>query len=329
MNNITLKEAADMLLSHENILVLAHANPDGDTLGSAFAIKYALPLKNIEVVCDDKLPDRLRFICGGAESLRPENLPDGFMPDLVISVDTASLALAGAFGLSLAGKIDIKFDHHPMSEEFALYNYIESGTASCGEIVADLTGHFGAFKKSAAEALYAAISSDTGCFKYRNVTSDTHRKAAALLDAGIDHSEINKRLFENKTLKEMTAVGVTLESLKFYRGNSVASVCFTNEMKSKYDLDDEDIGDIGSVPRQITGVELGVVIKQKSNNPREFKISMRSGPSVAANELCAMFGGGGHLRAAGGLIEADSGVEAEQMVMERVLAALEEADGRS
>ncbi len=327
MNNITLKKAAEMLLSHDNILVLAHNSPDGDTLGSAFAIKYSMPQKNVVVVCDDKLPERLRFICGGEESLRPDRLSDGFEPELIVSVDTASLALVGEYGKSLAGKIDIKFDHHPMSDEFALYNYIESGTAACGEIITDLIGYLGVLNKSAAEVLYAAISSDTGCFKYRNVTAETHRKAAVLLDTGIDHSDINMRLFENKTHKEMTAARVTLESLKFYRQNSVTSVCFTNEMKLKYNLDDDDIGDISSIPREIAGVELGVVIKQKQDMPREFKISMRSGPTIAANELCAMFGGGGHLRAAGGIIEAESGEEAERFIMTRVLSALEESDG--
>lgn len=318
-----------MLLSHDNIMVLAHISPDGDTLGSAFAVKYSMPQKNIVVVCDDKISERLRFICGSDESLRPDRLPDGFKPELIVSVDTASLALAGEYGKSLAGKIDIKFDHHPMSEEFAIYNYIESGIAACGEIITDLIGYLGVLNKSAAEALYAAISSDTGCFKYRNVTAETHRKAAVLLDAGIDHSDINMRLFENKTHKEMTAARVTMESLKYYRQNSVTSVCFTNEMKQKYDLDDDDIGDISSIPREIAGVELGVVIKQKQNNPREFKISMRSGPTIAANRLCAMFGGGGHLRAAGGIIEADSGEEAERIVMDRVLSALGEPDGRT
>jgi phosphoesterase RecJ-like protein len=329
MNNITLKEAADMLLCHENILILTHISPDGDTLGSAFALKYSMPQKNVVIICDDKLPMRLRFICGGADSLRPDTLPDGFEPGLIVSVDIASLPLAGAYGESLAGKIDLKFDHHPMSDEFARYSYIDGDVSACGEIILDLIGYLGTLSKSAAEALYAAIASDTGSFKYRNVTAETHRKTAVLIDAGIDHSDISTRLFECKTQNEMTAQRVTLETLKYYRQGSVASVCFTNEMKQKYNLDDDDIGDISSIPRQIAGIELSVVIKQKQNNPREFKISMRSGKSIAANELCSIFGGGGHLRAAGALIEADSGEEAERLVMKSVLSALEEPDGRA
>lgn len=326
MNNISLKKAADMLLSHNNILVLTHNSPDGDTLGSAFAIKYTLLQKNIMVVCDDNLPERLRFICDNAESLRPERLPRDIIPDFIVSVDTASLALAGGYGKTLVGKIDLKFDHHPMSEEFAMYNYVDTRAAACGEIIFDLIGYLGNLNKNTAEVLYAAISSDTGCFKYRNVTADTHRKTAVLLDTDIDHSDINTKLFENKSFKEMTAARVALESIKFYRNNSVASICFTNAMKEIYDLNDEDIGDISSIPRSITGVVLGVVLKQKQDDPRVYKISMRSGPTVAANDLCAMFGGGGHLRAAGGFIEADNGEEAEKTVMERVLSALGESD---
>lgn len=328
MNNITLKEAADMLFCHDNILVLTHISPDGDTLGSAFAIKYALPQKNVVIICDDKLPARLRFICGGVDSLRPDTLPDSFEPDFIVSVDIATLALAGEYGESLAGRIDLKFDHHPMSDMFARYNYIDGDAAACGEIILDLIGYLGTLHKSAAEALYAAIASDTGSFKYRNVTAETHRKTAVLIDAGIDQSDISTQLFEYKSQNEITAERVTLEVLKFYRGGSVASICFTNQMKQKYNLDDEDIGDISSIPRQIAGVELSVVIKQKQFSPREFKISMRSGKSVAANALCSMFGGGGHLRAAGAIVEADSGEEAESMVMKRVLTALEEPDGR-
>lgn len=328
MNNITLKEAADMLLCHDNILVLTHISPDGDTLGSAFAIKYALPQKNVVIICDDKLPGRLRFICGGVDSLRPDRLPDSFEPGLIVSVDIASLSLAGEYGESLAGRIDLKFDHHPMSDEFARYNYIDGNTAACGEIILDLIGYLGTLNIFAAEALYAAIASDTGSFKYRNVTAETHRKTAVLIDAGIDQSDINTRLFECKTQNEITAERVTLEVLKYYRGGSVASICFTNEMKQKYHLDDEDIGDISSIPRQIAGVELSVVIKQKQFSQREFKISMRSGQSIAANALCTKFGGGGHLRAAGAIIEADSCEEAECLVMESVLSALEGPDER-
>ncbi|MDD4773284.1 MAG: bifunctional oligoribonuclease/PAP phosphatase NrnA [Eubacteriales bacterium] len=323
MNNITLKAAAEMLFDNDNILILTHIGPDGDTLGSAFAIKYMMTQKNVVIICDDKLPERLSFIGEGVLT----RCPDQFTPGLVVSVDTASLALAGEYGQSFAGKIDLKFDHHPMSEEFARYNYIDESAAACGEIIADLIAHFGVLDKPAARALYAAISSDTGCFKYSNVTAETHRKTAVLLDTGIDHGDINQRLFDNKTRGEMTALRVTLELLKFYLDGSVASVCFTNETKAKHGLVDEDIGDISSVPREIAGVELGVVLKQRQDREREFKISMRSGPGIAANRLCAMFGGGGHRQAAGGVIEADSGEEAERTVMERVISALEDMHG--
>ena len=323
MNNITLKAAADMLLYNNNILILTHIGPDGDTLGSAFAIKYMLPQKNVVIICDDKLPERLSFIGEGVLAL----CPDEFKPELVVSVDTASLDLTGEYGQNFAGKIDLKFDHHPMSEEFARYNYIDESAAACGEIIADLIVHLGVLDNLTAGALYAAISSDTGCFQYSNVTAETHRKTAVILEAGIDHVDINQRLFKNKTPGEMTALRVTLESLKFYLNGSVVSICFTNEMKSKHGLNDEDIGDISSIPREIAGVELGVVLKQRQDKEREFKISMRSGAGIEANRLCAIFGGGGHIRAAGGVIEADSGEDAERIVMERVLSVLEIANG--
>lgn len=330
MNNITLKEAADMLRNHDNILILTHISPDGDTLGCAYALKHSLPQKKAAVVCDDKLPERLRFICEDADSLSPDTLPEDFEPGLIISVDTATAVLAGAYGKALAekGAIDIKIDHHPMSEEFARYNYIDTDASSCGEIILDLVGYLSPLNKAAAEALYAAISSDTGSFRYSNVTPETHRKAAVLLSEGIDNADISKRLFESKTQNEMRAMRVALESLKFYRGGSVASVCFTNEMKLRNTLSDEDIGDITSIPRQIKGVELGITIKQKEDNPREFRISMRSEKTIAANALCALFGGGGHLRAAGAMIEAESGDEAERMIIGRVLAELEKQDGK-
>jgi len=329
MNKITRKAAAALLKERDNILLLTHIRPDGDTLGSAWGLKCALEGmgKTVFVVNDDLIPRRLQFVLEGAESLSYELLPEGFVPGLVVSLDVAEMHLMGDFCRSLADQIELKIDHHAMGAPFGKFNLIDGSAAACAEIVLDLVEELGAMNDRAAAALYIGIASDTGCFRFSNVTADTHRRAAALIARGVDFPAIHSRLFESKSRTEIKAIQISYQALKFYRGGSVASIMFTAAMKEENGLAGEELGDISSLPREIEGVELSVVIKQSEKHPERFKISMRSGESVAANELCALFGGGGHIRAAGGMVEAASAEEAETRIMTAVLAAMDEKYG--
>ncbi len=324
MSNITVKEAAAILAGAKNILLVCHVRPDGDTLGSAFGLKHAMETKGhmVKAVCGETIPERLKFISDGENELTLE----GFTPELICSVDAAETSLTGKHGEL---EFDLKLDHHGSGTPYAKHNYIDGSRAACAEIIFDIIrelealGHAKLTPESAT-ALYAAISSDTGCFKYSNVTSATMRIAADLIDAGADYENVCRRLFETRSISETTAQKLALNNVRFIRGNSIAIITYTNCMKSENGLSDDDLGGIGSYLRETEGVELSVVIKQSEAEPRKYRISMRSGAEINASDLCSHFGGGGHARAAGGNVIADSPAEAEKKVIEALLSVIGE-----
>lgn len=314
-SNTTLAEIAGILAGAEKILILTHDRPDGDTLGSAFAIKHSLAGKDVRVACSDPVPARLAFIADGARELRPGA---DFRPDLVVAVDCAETGMMGEYGRIYGASADIKIDHHRTSVPFAKYNYIDADAAACAEIIYELVLLLGDMTCKAALALYSGIATDTGCFKFRNVSPESHRIAAELLRYDFDAGKINNLLFECKSASEIRATKAALNTLHYYADGKIAVVCFSDELKKANAITDEDLSALNSLPREIDGVELGVTIKQIDGDATHYKVSMRSGETVDASALCAHFGGGGHLRAAGCEIEAATAEEAENTVISYV-----------
>lgn len=315
-SNCTVSKAAELLQNGNKILIFVHSHPDGDTLGSAYALKAALSDKDVRVVCSTPVPDRLSFITDGETELF---LPtDDFTPDLIVSADVAEIGMMDDLGEMYRDKIDLKIDHHKTSEAFAKYNLIDPDAASCAEVVYEIIRRMNALDSKTALCLYVGVSTDTGCFKYKNTTAKTHEIASHLMSFGFDAGQLNARLFESKTVGEITAMRLALNGLNFYNDKKIAVISFTNEMKDKYGITDDDLALINSLPREIEGVFLGVTIKEKDGEKGTFKVSMRSGGEVDASELCAIFGGGGHKGAAGCRVKAQNVGQAEKKIINAV-----------
>jgi Exopolyphosphatase-related proteins len=313
-NNITPSEIAEKFISAHSILIFMHRRPDGDTVGSAYAIKYAFPEKEIYCLCADDIPSRLHFISGVAF----ECCPDDFCPELVVAVDAASRGLLGRFG---EGVIDLKIDHHGTTEDYAEHNYTDPTAAATGQIIYGILKLCGVMTPAAANALYSAISADTGGFRYSNTTPGTLRTAAELCEAGADMAECSHSLFESRTQAEVRALSAVYANIRYFEDGGVAVVNLTNEIKKRYNITDDDVGEISAVPREIEGVELAVTIRQLSNSPDRYKISMRSGRSVDVDKVCGLFGGGGHTKAAGAEISAPNPLQAERTVVKHAVEA--------
>jgi phosphoesterase RecJ-like protein len=327
----TLSELCSLLEMPSSVLILTHTNPDADTLGSAFALREILRVldKKCEVINDDDIPKRLKFIFG-EDSLSAEQLPEGFEPELYITVDVSTSKLLGSFEALYAEKIGLAIDHHVRGTPFAKDTFI-AGVGACAEIIFEIACEFArrgknVLNRAAAVAIYAAICSDTGSFKFESVTSDTHRRIAALLDYGINHSEIARRLYDSRPISQVMATKVALNVLHFYNNNRVAVINFTNQMLIDNNLTREDIDDIISLTRSIEGVEIGMTIKQSENDPNEFRVSMRSNRVTDVSKLCALFGGGGHKRASGCTLKAADEKEAEAALISVIEAELASLD---
>lgn len=326
--NCTFEKVAKLFCEKKEVILLCHARPDGDTLGSAYALKYALTAagKRVTVECADEIPKRLAFITELMQDDRTPKSEIDAKKAFVCAIDVAETHLLGALE-GYAGSIDMKIDHHPNGSEYAKYNYIDGKSAACGEIIFKLIRRLvemgGAkFSKAVCTALYAAISSDTGCFRYSNTTAGTMRIAAELIDGGADAYDVNRRLYETKSRAEIEARKYMLNNTEYYANGRVAILVITNEFRRESGADDEEIGGLVSEMREVEGVDLAITLKQDKADEIKFKISMRSSLSVSASAMCAMFGGGGHERAAGGAICALTPTAAKKEVIEKVLNAL-------
>lgn len=322
---LNFAEVCDTLAQAKNTLILFHVRPDGDAVGSALALKLLLEAAGSRVwcMCQNEIPQRLSFLSDGIQkSVLPETLPEDFIPERTVAVDTASTAQLGELYERFCGKIDMKIDHHSKGDEYA-DSYVEESAAATGEIIFDISREFlkrGIVKELSQKldfCLYAAISSDTGCFKYSNVTPKTHIRSAELLNSGVDAATINQLLFDSKSMEVLAAEKAGFDTLKMFHEGKIAVVFFTYEMKTKLGILDEHLETLIDVARSVEGVEVAIAVRQPTEK-KAFRVSTRSQGGVDVSVVCAAFGGGGHARASGCTILADSIEHAAYLVVNEV-----------
>ena len=292
---MTIVEAAEWLKARDNFLILTHRRPDGDTIGCAGALaqglresgKVAYVLYNPETT-----PRYLRFVEGYWA-------PGDFKAEHVVAVDTASADLFPKNSAEHIGAVSLCIDHHPSNTLYAENICLDGAYASCGEIVFEiLLALSGVISEKSAEHLYAAVSTDTGCFAFSNTTANTLRVASLLIEAGAPHKELNKLLFRTKTRSRIKIEGAIYYGLEFHFGGAVAISTITMDMMKSAAASEDDVDDISSLPGVVGGVCAGITIREMTS-PQDCKVSVRTTPSVDANAICKRFGGGGHAMAAG------------------------------
>ncbi len=323
---LTLDAAAARIRGGVDTLILFHRHPDGDAVGSGFALKLIVEAMGCHALCacEDEIPERLRFLTEGLQaSILRENLPAGFEPAQILAVDTASPAQMGTLYETYAGRIDLMIDHHGKGEMYT-DGWISPASAATGEMILELahalmeTGHLTAIPPEANRLLYAALSSDTGCFRYSNATPSAHRAAAELLEAGFDAADLNHRLFAVKSEKLLLAEKLGFDRLHRFADGRIGIVDMPAAVKAAHGLSDEHLDTLVDVARSLAGVEVAVAIRQPDEGPT-YRVSMRSSCAVDVSAICAAFGGGGHIKAAGCTIVCDGGMDAVvQMVAEAI-----------
>lgn len=318
---INLKQTADFLRSNDNYLILTHANPDGDTLGSGFGLAMVLDKlgKKSKVICSDEIPQKYHYFTSLFKhaSLNENNTT-------VVAVDVADIKLLGSLEKTYGEKISLCIDHHHSNTGYAKATYLDSTAAANCECIYDLAGALGVeIDSNIALALYTGVSTDTGCFRFSNTTSKTLRIGAGLMECGIDTAEINRIMFETKSRIRVELEGMALDGMEFHFHDKCAVITVTREMYEKTGCRDDDLEGITAIPRSIEGVIVGVTLRERENGG--FKISVRTYPPIDASEICKRLGGGGHIRAAGCQLSADYNAEqARAEILKHVKAVLEE-----
>jgi len=230
--------------------------------------------------------------------------PAEFVPQTVVTVDTADLGILQVNGGTYAGRVDLSIDHHTSNTGYGAYTCLDNA-ASCGETVYDVLRVLTETVSAAvALPLYVAVSTDTGCFVYANVTAHTLQVASELVAAGADHAAVNKKLFRTKSKGRIALDGAILSSLAYFAEGQIAVAVLTQELMSACGVTEDDLDDVAAMPGQVAGVRIGILVKELPSGA--CKISVRARPPVDANVICQQFGGGGHRMAAGCQIEASS-----------------------
>ena len=310
---LTLAETADFLKANDNYLLLSHRRPDGDTVGSCTALCLALRSvgKRAWVYPNPQFTPRFApYLEGlvGRPDLRPPHSDakdDGnggqgsgrpTQTPCVISCDIASRGLF-PFGMEDAA-VDLAIDHHGTNDGFAARTLVDGNAAACGELLTTLITALGVpLDKPMAEALYVAISTDTGCFRYSNVTAATLRAAAACVDAGAEIYPINRVFFETKRRPRLALEAWLVEHMEYFAGGRVAVCAIPQALLERLNLTEDDIDDISGFGRTIEGVEIAVMLRDVENGMG--KASVRTDPAFDAARICRRLGGGGHPAAAG------------------------------
>lgn len=291
---IDCKKAAQELKKADNILILTHANPDGDTLGSGFALLRALLKmgKKARLINNDSINKKYAYLYEGIDVT-------DFEEEYIVSVDVAEKKLLGDSVRERYGdRVNLSIDHHSSSRLFAQMTYSEPDSASACEMVWLVIKEMGVEADAdIASCIYTGCVTDTGCFRYSNVTVRTHLIAAELIEKGARHSEINTCMFETKTMGSIMLEKMCLESLKSYCDGKVAVICVTKAMLTECGTDKTALDAIKPITRQIEGVEIGITVKEEDSGA--IGVSVRTSQSYDASAICANFGGGGHVRAAG------------------------------
>ena len=295
---LTVSETAALLRSFDNVLILTHVRPDGDTVGCAAALCAGLRSlgKTAYLLPNPELTDTT------APYFRPYEAPADFLPDKVVSTDIATLGLLPENAKRYAGRIDLAIDHHPSFEHFGAANIVRPEAAACGELMYSILAHLGPITAEMALPLYVAVSTDTGCFAYGNTTANTHAVAAALMSTGIDYHTVNKVFFRTKSRKRMQLEGAMLSTAEFYDRDRVAVLSVPISLMEKVGATESDAEDLSALGGQIEGVDCAITMREL--RPDVWKMSVRTGARINATQMCGLLGGGGHAAAAGCTVEA-------------------------
>ena len=290
MQNI--HEAAQWFLAHDNFLILTHRRPDGDAIGSAIALCLGLRQKGKQahIWANPQFTPRYDHRLAG--------LTTRDTTGTLVAVDLATEDLLPFGGEIFAGNILLCLDHHPSNTGYAAQTLVEPETAGCGEIIWELLMAWKAeITPEMAEAVYIAISTDSGCFRYSNTTARTLRTAAECVEHGADIFPINHEFFETKTRNRLRLEARLIEHMEFFENGTVAISCLPQKWVEELRLTEDDLDSISGFPRTICGVKVSVVIRD--SEPGKAKMSVRTAPGFNASAYCAHLGGGGHAAAAG------------------------------
>jgi bifunctional oligoribonuclease and PAP phosphatase NrnA len=301
--NLGFAPIGNALQSAGTVAVLTHVRPDGDAIGSQLAMVLALQKLGKTVVAwnEDGLPESFAFLSGSEVITKPPDEPMEF--DIVLALDTAAKNRLGTGIKSVrACKTLVNIDHHASNPGYGDLNYIDVQAPATGQIIYQLLQDQKLpFFPEIADALFVAISTDTGSFRYQNTTAHTFEIAGKLVEAGVDLATISHRIYENYPKRRILLLSQLLNEATFHANDRIATFSMTEATKARLAIDPADVDGLIDVIRSIDTVVVAIFFEELED--QRVRISVRSKDlRIDANRICSTWGGGGHQLAAGARI---------------------------
>ncbi|MGL5315444.1 MAG: DHH family phosphoesterase [Peptostreptococcaceae bacterium] len=321
----SINNIIDFIKGSNDFIVTSHISPDGDNIGSTLSIFYALKKlgKNVCYILDDNPPQNLKFLLNDINILKSDELEMDEYSLIALDCGDKRRICVSEEILNNSKKI-ISIDHHASNDNYGDLNYVDIDASSTCELVYNLLKRFSEVEElnfideEVATCLYTGLVTDTGNFAYSNTHPSSFEMAKDLMLLGARRDEIIQNVFQSNPYSYYKLLGEALNTLDIVDGK-IASIMVTKEMLKRNVISFNDVDGITSYTRDIEGVEVGILVKEKKEN--EVKISLRSKNYVDVSQIAKTFNGGGHVRAAGCTIY-DSVENAKRMVLEEVLKSI-------
>ena len=292
-----LKKIAKKLKKAGNIAIFSHLNPDGDALGSAFAMKYVLESigKCATIYLEKTMPEKFTFL-GNDYEIADENTE--ILADLALVLDCGEYSRLGKCEAACRSVSDVLcVDHHKTGGDFGEFYYNEPEAAATAQVAYRLASLLTKnIPTKAYEAIYTGMSTDTGHFKFSNVSPETFFIAGEILKKGIDHRKITTIIYDTQKREKMIFLGEAAQRVKLYHGGRVALLECYGDFLEKFGLTYDDVEELPNIPLNLEGVEVAVLVKDKDDTSR--RVSFRTKDVIDVSEIAEKFGGGGHKSAA-------------------------------
>ncbi len=297
---MTLDEILKEIQNAESFVILSHESPDGDAIGSSLGMCLALQNmgKKAEVIMKE-YPANFNFL-PGIENIKTEGSMEEY--DVAIVVDCPELKRVNSIFHKYFenAKVKIEFDHHGKNAMFADYNIVDQVSPACAQILVSSFEYLNIeITKDIATCLLTGIITDTGGFKNSGITTETFEFAGWALSKGVNVSNIYRQSMMIITPSKFEMQKMAMDRLEFFADGKIAFTYITKEDDEKVGMEPGDHDGIVEIGRNIKGVEISIFLHEKEKG---FKASLRSNDYVDVSEICMLFGGGGHVKAAGATI---------------------------
>lgn len=293
---MTLEHILEEIKKAKRIVILTHENPDGDAVGSSLAMYIALKEMGKEPdIIIPELPKVFNFL-PEVENIKKEGTKDPY--DLAIALDCATIKMLNGWANYFEdAKSKVTIDHHGTNTMYGDYNYVNPDAPACAQTLISIIQYFGVdIDKKIGTCLLTGIITDTGGFQYQSTTPETFEFAAELLQTGVNVSDIYKRVMNTKTKANFELRKRAIDRMEFYEDGKIALTYITKQDEEEAGAETGDYEGIVEEGRAIEGVEVSIFLRETANG---FKASLRSNYYVNVSDVCLMFGGGGHIHAAG------------------------------